>query len=444
MRLLTAVGILLMAASLPLLLYGLYGPTIAYTFNVKIFGQSYPVLERERTLIGQDGLVQWLWQNDSYFGCFFLVMFGIVLPLVKYCVFAFWLSGMGCRSTANWSLGICQRIGKWTAVDAVCSAVVVGMLLKLPAASAHHGAAYFSFILYCITSTLAFFCLPGEFEVDDPNPSPLNLAIASKLTNPRVRASVLVLSLSSFLVLLTLAGGSHTVHMWVPKDVMKDNVDKLLKKLENRADDAVKDNTGVPFVPQLTPQLRDQIRQAATQLPEIDSRVSVSGCIHRLLNSGHKYSMWGSIVLFFCVVLLPVVYAVLTAAKALSMTEWNEFQTSSHDPLTSIPEDHSVKGNLSPWHGIDKFRAFARDLSMLDVLCVGLLVGHLVTEDENALRTGIEPGFAFLVLGAISWHFHNFLCSCIQASTHCEYDKEPEAEEYYASSSATGSTGGVY
>jgi len=191
----------------------------------------------------------------------------------------------------------------------------------------------------------------------------------------------------------------------------------------------------------MTPQLRDQIKNAAGNLPQIDSRVSVSGCITRLMESHSKYSFWGSIVLFVSIVFLPVVYAVLTAAKALSMTEWSEYQSSSRDPLMAIPEDQSVKGELSPWHGIDKFRSFARDFSMLDVLAVGLFVGHIITKDENGLKTGLEPQFFFVVLAAASWHFHNFLCSCIQASTHCEYGKEPETEDL---SSGTGSTGGVY
>jgi uncharacterized paraquat-inducible protein A len=439
MRILTAVGILLMAASVPLLIHGLYGPTIKYTFHVKIFGQSFPVIERERTLIGENGLVQWLWNNNSLFGAFFLVFFGILIPLVKYAVFGFWISGLGCRSTANWALCITQRLSKWAAVDAVCSAIVVGMLLKLPGASAHHDSGYLSFIMYCIFSSLAFYCLPGELEADDPNPTPLNLAIAAKLTSPRARASVLVISVSSFLMLLTLAGGSHTVHMWVPKEVMRDNVDDMIKKYEAGVEDRVAG--GLPYLgPRLTPQLRDQIRRAAADLPDIDSRVSVSGCISRLLHSTHRYSIYGSLVLFVCIVFLPVVYAVLTAAKALSMTEWNEFHSGSHDPLTSIPEDHSVKGTLSPWHGIDKFRSFARDLSMLDVLAVGLVVGYLVTQDEDALRTGLEPQFLFLVFAAMAWHFHNFLCACIQASAHCEYNKEPEAEDR----SLIGSTGGVY
>merc|ERR1719236_168995 len=109
------------------------------------------------------------------------------------------------------------------------------------------------------------------------------------------------------------------------------------------------------------------------------------------------------------------------------MTEWNETQIGQRDPLNSIPEDYSVKGEMSPWHTIDKFRAFARDLSMLDVLAVGLLVGWLVSKDEKGLKTGIEPQFVFLVFAAMAWHFHNFLCSCIQASTHCEYKGEPDA-----------------
>jgi hypothetical protein len=421
-----------MAASVPLWLYGLLGPTIEYNLSVKIFGRTYPVIERTRTLLGEDGLVQWLWENNGYFGCSMLVLFGVVIPLAKYAVFAFWLSGHGDRATANWSLGVVQRISKWAAVDAVCSAVIVGMLLKLPAATAHHGPAYVAFIIYCIMSTLAFACLPGELEVDDPNPTPLNLAIASKLTNPRVRASVLVISLASFLMMLTLAGGSHTVHMWVPKEVMKDAVDGLIDRAENGVS---------PLAPRLTPQIRQQIRRAAATLPRVDTKVSVSGCIHRLLSSANAYSIYGSLVLFVCILFFPVVYAVLTAAKALSMTEWNEFQPGQRDPLNSIPEDHSVKGELSPWHSIDKFRAFARDLSMLDVLAVGLIVGHLISKDENALRTGLEPQFLFLIMAALSWHAHNFLCTCIQASTHCEYNKEPEAE---SASLSTGSTGGVY
>lgn len=372
-----------------------------------------------------------------------LVLFGVVLPIIKYLVFGFWLSGVGDRATANWSLSVVQRLSKWAAVDAICSAVVVGMLLKLPSASAHHGPAYVAFILYCIISTLAFACLPGEFEVDDPNPTTLNLAIASKLTNPRVRASILVFSLASFLMMLTLAGGSHTVHMWVPKQVMQESLDKLIDEAEKRYEGRIEKQLNLPVpLPRLTPQLRNQIRQAASNLPTIDTRVSVSGCIHRLLSTGHKYTVWGSIVLFVCIVFFPVVYAVLTAAKALSMTEWNEYQPGQRESLISIPEDHSVKGEMSPWHSFDKFRAFARDLSMLDVLAVGLLVGYLVSKDENGLKTGLEAQFVFLVLAAIAWHFHNFLCSCIQASSHCEYKQEPAAEE--EPSSSTGSTGGVY
>jgi len=445
MRFLTAVGILLMAIALPLLIYGLLGPTIEYSFTIHIFAQPYAVLYNVRTLVGKHGLVQWLWRNESYWGWFFLTTFGIVLPVMKYATFAFWLSGLGNRAWANWCVSLFQRLGKWAAVDAVCSATTVGMLLKIPSASASHGPAYLSFIMYCILSTIAFQCLPGELEADDPTPTPLNLKIASKLTNNRVRAGVLVISLASFLMLLTMAGGSHTVRMWVPKETVKKEVDHLIKKLEKQTDKRLQEQGNLPFdIPKLTPQLRERIQQAVLNLPEIDSKVSVSGNITRLLHSSHKYSIYGSLVLCFCIIFLPVVYAVLSAAKALSMTEWNEFQTSSRDPLTSIPEDQSVKGNTddSPWNVIDKFRAFARDLSMLDVLAVGLFVGDLVTKNEHALKTSLEPQFGFLVLAAIAWHFHNFLCSCIQASAHCEYNKEPEAEAYQHGSS--GSTGGVY
>lgn len=439
MRTLTAVGILLMTVSVPLLIYGLTGPTIEYNFFVKIFGQSYKVEETTRTIIGTDGLVQWLWQHEAYLGAFFLVVFGVGIPLAKYIVFGFWITGLGPRATVNWSLSIVQRLSKWAAVDAVCSAIVVGMLLKLPSVSAQHGPAYMSFVMYCIISTLAFSCLPGELEVDDPQPSPLNLAIAAKLTNPRTRASVLVVSLASFLMLLTLAGGSHTVHMWVPKQVMADAVDDLIKRAESNANDRVRQAGGIPL-PRMTPQIRDQIRQAAASLPQIDAKVSVSGCIHRLFGSANAYSVYGSLVLSVCIVFLPVIYAVLSAAKALSMTEWSEYQPTGRDPLNTIPEDHSVKGELSPWHAIDKFRAFARDLSMLDVLAVGLVLGHLITTDEQALRTGLEPQFLFLVMAGVAWHIHIFLCSCIQASAHCEYKQEPEAEVC----SSTGSTGGMY
>lgn len=453
MRVLTAVGIILMTASVPMLIYGLMGPTIQYQISVKIFGRDYPVIQRSRTLIGDHGLVQWLWKHEAYTGVILLVFFGVAIPLLKYVVFLFWLSGLGCRATANWCLNVVQRLSKWAAVDAVCSAVVVGMLLKLPSAHAQHGPAYFTFVVYCIVSTLAFACLPGQLEVDDPNPTALNLAIASKLTNPRVRASVLVVSLATFLMMLTLAGGSHTVRMWVPKEVMRDAVDDLIDKFEHVVDQRVQDQIPenirdqIPkqirdqIPPKLTPQVREQIRRAAARLPAVDTKVSVSGCIHRLLSSNHKYSIYGSVVLFVCILFFPVVYALLGAAKALSMTEWNEYTPGQRDPLVSIPEDQSVKGELSPWHGVDKFRAFARDLSMIDVLVVGLILGHLISMDEKALQTGLEPQFMFLVMAAASWHLHNFLCSCIQAGTHCEYKSEPEAEII---GSDTGSTGGVY
>jgi len=426
----TAVGILLMSASVPLLYFGLVGPSISYTFSMKVYGQDYSVLDKTRSLLGEEGLVQWLWKNNSRAGAAFLVLFGVVLPFAKYCAFIFWLSGIGSRATANWAVSAFQRISKWAAVDAIFSAIFVGMLLKIPAAQAHHGPAYLSFILYCVSSTMAFACLPGEVQADDPNPTPLTLAVASKLTSPSIRAGVLSVSLAAFLTLLTLAGGAHSVRLWVPDHVIKDGVDDLLQKFEKANNDKLTQQ-GVPaaWQPHLTPAQRDQIRAALGELPKIDSKVSVSGCIHRLLLSTHKYTIYGSVVLFFCVVFFPVIYAVLTAAKALSMTEWNEFQ-SIRDPLNSIPENESVKGE-SPWEGLDKFRAFARDLSMLDVLAVGIFGGYIITQDENALSTGLEPGYAFLVLAAITWHVHNFLCSCIQASAVAAYHKAEEHKETF-------------
>merc|ERR1719161_3323482 len=87
---------------------------------------------------------------------------------------------------------------------------------------------------------------------------------------------------------------------------------------------------------------------------KIDEDVSITGSVRRLMTSGVTISMWGTAILFTCVLFVPAADVCLSTAAAL--------------------------GNKSK--SIEKARHILAHFGMLDVLCVGMVLSVLASKCE--------------------------------------------------------------
>lgn len=397
MRVATLFGILCVTLSVPLLYVGLTSVLVAFDVEVTFLGQTFTAVNETRSLLGHPSMVDALWAMEAYVPCGALLLFGIVIPVFKFILFSLWLAEIGGVEGSFKVMRFAQSISKWAAVDACVEAVTVGMLLKLHGVSASHGVAFPCFVLYCVVSTIAFLCLPGEVSCDDSEPNAVFLWFGSFMNTPAKRILPLMLTLNTFVLFLAIGGGAHMTRMWVPKEGIADGV---------------MDNAALHDLPDVAKQaIIDQIARTN----DLSARVSLSGCIHRLFTSEHLNTQAGSILLFFCVIFMPVLYAVMNMAKAL----WVSSLADDEDKKSLMNNDSGYDQIITQapaFPVLDKLRAFAHDLSMIDVMVAGILLATFVTTSEHDIKCELGHGFKYLVMAAVAWYFHNFTCAAVQAS----------------------------
>lgn len=410
------IGSMMVCLCTPLLFVGITHPLVHFEVKATIIGQHIKVLEKNRALLGGDdpngkkgekiGIINDLWQQEAYFAAGLLFIFGVAIPVVKLVVFALWLSEAFGQQFSAFLLQYGRSISKWAAVDAVCEALLVGILMKVGAVNAYHDIGFPCFVAYCIISSLAFTCLPGKVQVDDPEPNWAHKILARRMQSPRRRVYLLVTSLTIFLVLLGVGGSLHVARLWIPKEEMVKSINHAIR--------------GNPaFAALNTSPVRKQLEeQLASKL--VDVNASISGAVSRLLSAGHFYTVIGSIFLSFCTIFLPVLYAVLSVCKAITVSDLSD------DQKQTLVEGNS-DAHVPWWPELDTARTFAHDLSMLDVMIVGTIVGHLAMDGEPFMKSEVLPGFFVLLFSGVSWHLHKFLCRACQISEHAG-GEEPNAE----------------
>lgn len=413
------IGTVLVCICAPLLYVGITQPLVHFEVTVKILGQHVKVMERDRALMGGKkdgvwvGLVNALWDEEAYFAAGLLFTFGVVIPITKLAFFAVWLSDLAGTQISELLLRYGRAISKWAAVDAVCEALLIGILMKAGPIYAYHDIAFPCFVAYCILSSIAFTCLTGEQQVDDPEPNWAHKILASRMQSPRRRVYVLVMSLTMFLILLGVAGSLHVVRIWMPKETMAKSIDEQIGQNPVFAPLAV------------NPALRRQLEQQLAAIAPIDVNASLSGAMGRLFSSGHWKTFVGCFFLACSTIFAPVMYAVLSVCKAITMSDLSDEQKQQ------LVEGNSDVHDVLWWPELESVRAFAHDLSMLDVMLVGVLLGHLAMDGEPDMKSQLFPGFAVLFFATLTWHFHKLLCRAAQISEHAgreEPGAEPSAE----------------
>jgi len=426
MKPLTLIGCGLMFLSTCLLYPGLCGILVKWKISLKVFGTDLTIIDEDRTFVG---MMLQMTAHEAFIPALLLTFFGFVLPLIKIVLFVLWVihhiddsrqparAASSAQSSQEASvpeespvhdkyIRMVKGLSKWTAVDAVCECLVVGMLLNMPSTNGEHGLGFFCFVAYVVTSSIAFLCLPGEVGFAEEPPNNFHMRIVDKLKCSKTRKATLAISLVTFLVVLSLSGTAASMKLWIPKDEIQVRVGR---KLLNR------DNVPPPLRGLTDAALR-RIEEAIANLVDLEVVGSLAGCIRRLFASDSWYTLIGSFVMLTCVVFLPVVYAVINAAYALALTELPEEEL-------KCMTDRGNRGEIaSPWPSMCRMRACLWDLSMLDVCAVALPIA--AGAPFHVLDGDLLPGYGLLVTAAILWHVHNFLCRAAQLSVLVDVDQQ--------------------
>jgi len=394
-----------------LLYQGLSATLVFWKISLEIFGTSLTVIDDNRTF---SGMMQQMTHEEAMLPVMFLVFFGFVLPLIKIVLFTMWVwDGVG---GGDKYIRYVKGLSKWTGVDAVVEALVVGMLLKIPGADAAHGYGFTCFVGYVLLSTIAFCCLPGEVHFAEEPPNAFHMKVCEKFRSPRVRKATLAVSLTTFLVVLSFGLSVHTMRLWIPKDTLQWNIGHRLLNREALPEP----------LRSLSDPMMQRIEEAVARLVDLTADTSVSGCIRRLMQSNSWYTVAGSLALFICVIVIPVAYAVINTAYALALTELPEEELKGLTDATNRGEE------AAPWPAMSRLRAFLWDLSLLDVCAVAFPIATGAISYRNDLQGEMLDGYALIFLAALSWHVQNFLCRCAQLSVLTTLDGhfllEPGAE----------------
>lgn len=376
-----------------------FGVLVQWKVDLVIFGYTMTVLEKERTFYQ---MMTQIVKEEALIPVLVLGFFGIVLPIIKICLFSMWVYGGG---TGDKYIRLIKGLSKWTAVDAIVEALFVGMLIKLPNTHAHHGFGYGYFVMYVLLSSLAFICLPGEVSHNEEPPNALHMKVCDQFRNPRVRKATLAFTLVVFLVVLSAGGSVHAMRLLIPKDTVQWNIGhRLLRR------DALP-----PPLRQLSDPALHRIEEAIARLVDLKVDASVSGCIRRLMYGGTGlYTVFGSFLLFLCVFLLPVAYAVINTAYSLAIAELPE------EELKSMSDAMNRGEQTTPWPAMTRLRAVLYDLSMLDVCAVAFPLATAMPYEY--IKGDVLPGYSYIIIAAILWHLQNVLCRAAQLSVFKDED----------------------
>merc|ERR1719443_2689342 len=93
-------------------------------------------------------------------------------------------------------------------------------------------------------------------------------------------------------------------------------------------------------------------------------------------------SIWGTIVLFTCVLVVPAAEVVLSTAAALGQKSAN----------------------------METGRFILKHFAMLDVLCVGMVLSVLASKCEPDIKCALLPNFLYMLGATAMWYFHSALC----------------------------------
>lgn len=159
-------------------------------------------------------------------------------------------------------------------------------------------------------------------------------------------------------------------------------------------------------------------------LPFVSGTATVLDGSYELLASGHIYTVVGSLFLLICVLVCPVVEAVLACGLAL------------HDPANSVGDDsarrpHSPsnrKLTVNAWTSRDyvaRVMDGCSDLGLLDVYCMGMLVAAMVLAAiGDVLQCTLLLGWYFMIPAIALGYLHNALCGAVivaRESTRANY-----------------------
>merc|ERR1719487_2144904 len=106
-----------------------------------------------------------------------------------------------------------------------------------------------------------------------------------------------------FFTLLYVGATGPILRVLIPESVMRQSAMEEIQKAgfkDSQTFEVIKNH--------LISEIADKIK--------IDEDVSISGCVRRLLGSGVLISVWGTVALFICVLLVPATEVVLGTAAA--------------------------------------------------------------------------------------------------------------------------------
>jgi len=382
------VACVLLWCSVALLYPAIYGDLLHYRvdYYIQWLGRTLNVKEESRTLYGNEhnSIIGALFAHNAGWAAYTMIFFGMVMPLSKVITFHTWIlsdsdSSMG--RLADKAMSVLGASSRWVAVDAVVEAMFVGMLLKIPSIKAEHRIAFLAFVGYCVLSGFAFLLVTKRKEQ----------AQGSSVLGRCARKApmLIILSMVSFYALLFIGSTGPIMRVLIPESVMRESAMQEIQKAgfkDSQTFEVIKNH--------LISEIADKIK--------IDEDVSITGCVHRLVVSNVVISIWGTLVLFFCVLAVPAAEIIVNTAAAFG---------------------HKSELVMNTRHVLKHF-------AMLDVLCVGMILSVLASKCEPDIKCALLPNFLYLLGATALWYLHSALC---EASMNERAKEQPDGLLHQAS-----------
>jgi len=338
--LLSAVGCLYVAWRHPVLDYAK-----EFTVNVPMMGAQPVHLNATRTLFVKyedaEPVVPSLVEKHSYVAASMVVLFGAVLPVLKVL--------LTLRTDAK-SAGWARLLARWTLVDALAEALVVGLLLAADV-TAELRVGFVAFLGYVVLShaALALLRAPDAPQAQRSAPRALVFGLAF-----------------AFFVLFWLGVRQIALRLW-----MTDS--SLLSQLEER----INANPASKMLGMLGQTVEGLAKDLAKQIPPVRGEVSLVSALS-LLARGDATSRVGSAALLVLTLVLPVLDVALS--------------------LVAVTAERLPQMGTAPLRAL---RPLVHELASLDVLVVGVCICCAVTENVQNLSAAPAPGLAMLGAAAV-------------------------------------------
>eukprot|EP00928_Gymnodinium_smaydae_P099014 TRINITY_DN9343_c0_g2_i1.p1 TRINITY_DN9343_c0_g2~~TRINITY_DN9343_c0_g2_i1.p1 ORF type:complete len:585 (+),score=138.81 TRINITY_DN9343_c0_g2_i1:102-1757(+) len=348
--------------------------------------------------------------QSSYLAPGILMLFGIVIPAVKFLAVGFWaLSPCGARQAA---LSFAARASRWTAVDAVAEAMVVALLLR-GGMFAEHRLGFVAFVGYCLLSAVSIWIIDDASEGRSASAG-AHVFLPMFGSGDAWRGTSL-LTLVLYLGLFFVGAAILPVaKIDIPKDILEWQLTQELGKFQ-----------GVINLLGEYDNEREIIRELLKCVPLPSGVASLVVAAQTLLTSGHPYTVAGSVLLFTCVVVCPVLEAISSRVVALQACDAEE-RTANQLPkatprleqgvlLAGFDDDddtrltHAVHSR--PLSAAERIQEASSDLAMLDVYVVGMFAGSLILGAiGDVMRCTLLPGYYCLAAAAAAGHLHASVC----------------------------------